>query len=127
MYEGLKYFYLFIIGVSVVMLLICYVFMMMNLVYLECKFFKIFLYVNDMLLLFFGIGLIFIIGFILFIVVVLWMIEKFICVLVYIVLGFFVLKLGCNKLLCSFVFFGVLGWLVMVGKIVVVKVLILFG
>ncbi|EEY44648.1 protein SirB2 [Vibrio mimicus VM223] len=55
------------------------------------------------------------------------MTEKFTCVLAYIALGFFTLKLGRNKLLRSFAFFGALGWLAMAGKIAVTKAPILFG
>lgn len=40
MYEGLKHFHLFTIGVSVVMLSIRYVLMMMNSAHLERKFFQ---------------------------------------------------------------------------------------
>lgn len=39
----------------------------------------------------------------------------------------FALKLGRNKLLRSFAFFGALGWLAMAGKIAVAKAPILFG
>ncbi|MCX9562652.1 SirB2 family protein, partial [Vibrio cholerae] len=99
MYEGLKHFHLFTIGVSVVMLSIRYVLMMMNSAHLERKFFKIFPHVNDTLLLLSGIGLIFITGFIPFTAAAPWMTEKFTCVLAYIALGFFALKLGRNKLL----------------------------
>lgn len=106
MYEGLKHFHLFTIGVSVVMLSIRYVLMMMNSAHLERKFFKIFPHVNDTLLLLSGIGLIFITGFIPFTAAAPWMTEKFTCVLAYIALGFFALKLGRNKLLRSFAFFG---------------------
>ncbi|GHX58157.1 hypothetical protein VCSRO206_2903 [Vibrio cholerae] len=127
MYEGLKHFHLFTIGVSAMMLSIRYVLMMINSAHLERKFFKIFPHVNDTFLLLSGVGLIFITGFIPFTPAAPWMTEKFTCVLAYIALGFFTLKLGRNKLLRSFAFFGALGWLAMAGKIAVTKAPILFG
>ncbi|MGL5429818.1 MAG: SirB2 family protein [Vibrio sp.] len=127
MYEGLKHFHLLTIGVSAMLLSIRYVLMMIDSVHLECNFFKIFPHVNDTLLLLSGIALVMITGFIPFTDAAPWMTEKFTCVLAYIALGFFALKLGRNKLLRSFAFFGALGWLAMAGKIAVAKAPLLFS
>ncbi|MGL4380799.1 MAG: SirB2 family protein [Vibrio sp.] len=127
MYEGLKHFHLLTIGVSAMLLSIRYVLMMIDSVHLERKFFKIFPHVNDTLLLLSGIALVMITGFIPFTDAAPWMTEKFTCVLAYISLGFFALKLGRNKLLRSFAFFGALGWLAMAGKIAVAKAPLLFS
>ncbi|POF47042.1 SirB2 family protein, partial [Vibrio vulnificus] len=48
-------------------------------------------------------------------------------VMAYIALGFFALKLGKNKLLRTFSFFGALGWLAMAGKLAVSKTPMFFG
>ncbi|QIL84874.1 SirB2 family protein [Vibrio sp. HDW18] len=127
MYEGLKHFHLLTIGVSAMLLSIRYVLMMIDSVHLERKFFKFFPHINDTLLLLSGIALVMITGFIPFTDAAPWMTEKFTCVLAYIALGFFALKLGRNKLLRSFAFFGALGWLAMAGKIAIAKAPLLFS
>jgi uncharacterized membrane protein SirB2 len=84
-------------------------------------------HINDSLLLLSGIGLIFITGFIPFTPAAPWLTEKLTCVMAYIALGFFALKLGKNKLLRVFSFFGALGWLAMAGKIAMTKTPTFFG
>lgn len=127
MYEGLKHFHLLTIALSATLLSVRYAMMMANSNLLEKKFFKVFPHINDTALLLSGVILIFITGFIPFTPATPWMTEKFTCVLAYIALGFFALKLGKNKLLRTFSFFGALGWLAMAGKIAVTKTPILFG
>ena len=127
MYEGLKHFHLLTIAISATLLSVRFAMMMANSQLLEKKFFKVFPHINDTCLLLSGIGLIFITGFIPFTPAAPWLTEKITCVLAYIALGFFALKLGKNKLLRTFSFFGALGWLAMAGKVAVTKTTMFFG
>ncbi|AIW14747.1 SirB2 family protein [Vibrio europaeus] len=127
MYEGLKHFHLLTIAISATLLSVRFAMMMANSQLLEKKFFKVFPHINDTCLLLSGIGLIFITGFIPFTPAAPWLTEKITCVLAYIALGFFALKLGKNKLLRTFSFFGALGWLAMAGKVAVTKTPMFFG
>jgi len=127
MYEGLKHFHLLTIAISATLLSVRFAMKMANSNLLEKKFFKVFPHINDTALLLSGIGLIFITGFIPFTPAAPWLTEKITCVLAYIALGFFALKLGKNKLLQIFSFFGALGWLAMAGKVAVSKTPMFFG
>ncbi|KOO14533.1 SirB2 family protein [Vibrio sp. TBV020] len=127
MYEGLKHFHLLTIAISATLLSVRFAMKMANSNLLEKKFFKVFPHINDTALLLSGIGLIFITGFIPFTPAAPWLTEKITCVLAYIALGFFALKLGKNKLLQTFSFFGALGWLAMAGKVAVSKTPMFFG
>ncbi|CAK4068986.1 SirB2 family protein [Vibrio sp. MarTm2] len=127
MYEGLKHFHLLTVALSATLLSVRYALMMANSKLLDKKFFKVFPHINDTFLLISGIYLIVVTGFIPFTAAAPWLTEKITCVLAYIALGFFALKLGKNKLLRTFSFFGALGWLAMAGKIAITKTPILFG
>ncbi len=127
MYEGLKHFHLLTIAISATLLSVRYALMMANSKLLDKKFLKVFPHINDTALLLSGVALIFITGFIPFTDAAPWLTEKLTCVLAYIALGLFALKLGKNKLLRTFSFFGALGWLAIAGKDAVSKTPILFG
>ncbi len=127
MYEGLKHFHLLTIGLSALLLSVRYVLMMMDSELRQHKFLKVFPHIVDTFLLLSGIGLIFMTGFVPFTAAAPWMTDKLTSVLAYIALGFFALKLGRNKLLRTFAFFGALGWLAIAGKIAVTKVPMFFG
>lgn len=127
MYEGLKHFHLLTIAISATLLSVRFALMMANSKLLENKFLKVFPHINDTFLLLSGIYLIVITGFIPFTPAAPWLTEKLTCVLAYIALGFFALKLGRNKLLRTFSFFGALGWLAMAGKVAVTKTPMFFG
>lgn len=121
MYEGLKHFHFLTIALSVLLLSIRYGLMMANSPRLGSKFLKIAPHVVDTLLLLSGIGLIMVTGFVPFTAAAPWLTEKLTCVLAYIALGFFALKIGRNKWLRTFAFFGALGWLLMAGNAAVTK------
>ncbi|MBY8316265.1 SirB2 family protein [Vibrio fluvialis] len=127
MYEGLKHFHLLTIGLSALLLSVRYVLMMMDSELRQHKFLKVFPHIVDTFLLLSGIGLIFVTGFVPFTAAAPWMTDKLTSVLAYIALGFFALKLGRNKLLRTFAFFGALGWLAIAGKIAITKVPMFFG
>lgn len=94
MYEGLKHFHLLTIAISATLLSVRFALMMANSKLLENKFLKVFPHINDTFLLLSGIYLIVITGFIPFTPAAPWLTEKLTCVLAYIALGFFALKLG---------------------------------
>lgn len=121
MYEGLKHFHVLTVAISALMLTIRYALIMANSQLVERKFFKIFPHVNDTFLLLSGVALIMVTGFIPFTPAAPWLTEKLMCVIAYIALGFFAIKLGKNKFIRSLAFFGALGWLAMAGKIAVTK------
>ncbi|UPQ88682.1 SirB2 family protein [Vibrio sinaloensis] len=127
MYEGLKHFHLLTIVISATLLSVRFALMMANSKLLDKKFFKVAPHINDTFLLISGIYLIVVTGFIPFTAAAPWLTEKITCVLAYIALGFFALKLGKNKLLRTFSFFGALGWLAMAGKVAVTKTPMFFG
>ncbi|MEL7293780.1 MAG: SirB2 family protein [Pseudomonadota bacterium] len=127
MYEGLKHFHLLTIVISATLLSVRFALMMANSKLLDKKFFKVAPHINDTFLLISGIYLIVVTGFIPFTAAAPWLTEKITCVLTYIALGFFALKLGKNKLLRTFSFFGALGWLAMAGKVAVTKTPMFFG
>ncbi|RJX71608.1 hypothetical protein DZ860_09565 [Vibrio sinensis] len=127
MYEGLKHFHLLTIALSALLLSVRYVLMMLDSPLLNKKFLKVFPHVNDTFLLLSGVGLILMTGFIPFTPAAPWLTEKLTCVLAYIALGFFTLKLARNKLLRTFAFFGALGWLAMAGKVAMTKTPLFFS
>ncbi|ASW81665.1 hypothetical protein EAY27_00140 [Vibrio anguillarum] len=127
MYEGLKHFHLLTIAISALLLSVRYALMMMDSKLLQHPFLKRFPHINDSLLLLSGIALIVMSGFIPFTPAAPWLTEKLTCVMAYIALGFFALKLGRNKLLRTFAFLGALGWLAMAGKIAIVKTAMFLG
>ncbi len=127
MYEGLIHLHLLTIGISATLLSLRCVLKMTDSNLLETKFLKVVPHVVDSIMVLTGIGLIYVTGFMPFTGVAPWMTEKLTCVLAYIALGFFALKLAKNNLLRTFAFFGALGWLGMAGKVAVTKVPLFFG
>ncbi len=126
MYEGLKHFHLLTIAISATLLSVRFALLLAHSPLREKKFFKIFPHVNDTLLLASGIALSSITGFIPFTAAAPWLTMKITCVLAYIALGFFALKLAKNNMLRIFAFLGALGWLGLAGKIAVTKTPLLF-
>ncbi|OLQ85238.1 hypothetical protein BIY21_19145 [Vibrio ponticus] len=123
MYEGLKHFHLLTIALSATLLSVRFALLLANSELRNNKFLKVFPHINDTALLLSGVALI-----VLFIPwsAAPWLPMKLSCVLAYIALGFFALKLAKNNLLRIFAFLGALGWLGMAGKIAVTKVPALF-
>ncbi|MDW6093557.1 SirB2 family protein [Vibrio rhizosphaerae] len=125
MYLGLKYFHILTIVVSVALFCLRYGLMMLNSQVLHHRFLKVAPHVIDTLLLLSGVALCVVTGFIPFTSEAVWLTEKLMCMLAYIALGVFALKLGKNKLLRSLAFLGALGWVVMAAKISLTKLPIL--
>ncbi len=127
MYTALKHIHLVTIALSATLLSLRFILMMMDSPKRNHKFLKVFPHIVDTALLLTGIGLIMVTGFMPFTEGASWLTNKLTCVLAYIALGFFALKLAKNKLLKTFAFFGALGWLVMAANIAVSKSPHLFG
>ncbi|MGO1298011.1 MAG: SirB2 family protein [Vibrio sp.] len=127
MYEFFKQLHLSTIAISVTLLTVRYILMMMDSPKLNNKFLKVFPHINDTVLLASGVVLVFITGMVPFTAAAPWMASKLMCVVAYIALGVFALKLGRNKLLRTFGFLGALGWLAMAGNIAVTKVPMFFN
>ena len=126
MYEGLKHFHLLTIALSATLLSVRFALLLANSPLREKKFLKVFPHINDPCLLVTGIILSIITGYIPFTEAAPWLTTKITCVLAYIALGFFALKLAKNTLLRIFSFLGALGWLMMAGKIAITKTPFLF-
>ncbi|MGF1908059.1 SirB2 family protein [Vibrio kasasachensis] len=126
MYEGLKHFHLLTVALSATLLSVRFALLLANSPLREKKFLKIFPHINDTCLLVTGIILSVITGFIPFTEAAPWLTTKITCVLAYIALGFFALRVAKNMLLRIFAFLGALGWLMMAGKIAISKTPFLF-
>ncbi|MGR5178940.1 SirB2 family protein [Vibrio parahaemolyticus] len=127
MYEGLKHFHMMTIAISVVLLSVRFGLIVANSAKVNHPFLKRFPHINDSLLLLSGFGLIAITGFIPFTDAAPWMTEKVTCIMAYFALAFFTIKLAKNNLLRTCAFLGALGWLMMAGKIAMLKTPFLMG
>jgi len=123
MYFFVKNIHLLTIAISVALLTLRFGLMITNSSsnLSRSRFLKVFPHINDTVLFLSGVYLIVLTHFIPFTPAAPWLTQKLMCVVVYIVLGFFALKLGKNKWLRIFAFLGALGWLAMAGKIAVTK------
>lgn len=122
MYQILKHFHLLTLIISVSLFCIRYGLMVSDSPYRNHLFFKKVPHINDTLLLISGIGLVMITGFIPLSPAAPWLTNKLLCVVIYIILGFFALHWGKNKLLRHFAFFGALGWFAIVVKVATTKI-----
>ncbi|MDC0611098.1 SirB2 family protein [Vibrio sp.] len=85
------------------------------------RFLKVFPHINDTILLLSGVYLIFLTHFIPFTPAAPWLTQKLFCVVAYILLGVFALKLAKNKFLKVLAFLGAIGWFAMAGHMAVSK------
>ncbi|GAM77877.1 protein sirB2 [Vibrio ishigakensis] len=116
MYVALKHIHLMTIALSAGLFLTQYILMVTNSNLQQKKFIKIAPHVVNSLLLLSGISLLFVTGWVPFAPGSEWLTEKFTCLLAYIALGVFALRMGKNQLLRGFAFLGALGWLVMAAR-----------
>jgi uncharacterized membrane protein SirB2 len=110
-------------SVTISVLLLCFRFILMlkDSPLRQRKWLKVVPHVVDTFLLLSGLYLIVLTRFIPFTPAAPWLTEKLMCVVAYIILGFFALKYGKNKTLRSFAFIGALGWISMAGYLAVIK------
>ncbi|PSW13955.1 invasion protein [Photobacterium sanctipauli] len=121
MYTAVKHLHMIAIALSVLLFVTRYALMMANSTLNEKKFLKITPHIVDTVLLLTGVTLIFITGFMPFTEAGGWLTEKISCVLAYIALGFFALKMQHGKLFKTFAFLGALGWLMAAANIAMTK------
>ncbi|MCQ1057359.1 SirB2 family protein [Photobacterium sp. DNB23_23_1] len=121
MYTAVKHLHMLAIALSVTLFILRYCLMMANSTLSDKKFIKITPHVVDTVLLLTGVTLIFITGFVPFTEAGGWMTQKISCVLAYIALGYFTLKVGSNKVFKTFAFFGSLGWVMAAAQIAMTK------
>ncbi|GAD80293.1 SirB2 family protein [Vibrio ezurae] len=127
MYVALKNIHLILIALSAGLFITQYILMVTQSPLQNKKFIKITPHAVNGLLILSGILLLLVTGWVPFRPGSEWLTEKFTCVLAYIALGVFALKLGKNQLLRGFAFLGALGWLLMAAKIGMTKMPILMG
>lgn len=99
MYVALKHIHLMTIALSAGLFLTQYILMVTNSNLQQKKFIKIAPHVVNSLLLLSGISLLFVTGWVPFAPGSEWLTEKFTCLLAYIALGVFALRMGKNQLL----------------------------
>ncbi|MGF1703900.1 SirB2 family protein [Photobacterium makurazakiensis] len=121
MYTAVKHLHMIAIALSVLLFVVRYCLMMANSTLNEKKFLKITPHVVDTVMLLSGIALILITGFMPFTEAGSWLTQKLSCVLAYIALGFFTLKIGSNKVFKTFAFLGSLGWVMAAANIAMTK------
>ncbi|MGF1683656.1 SirB2 family protein [Photobacterium minamisatsumaniensis] len=121
MYTAVKHLHMIAIALSVLLFVVRYFLMMANSTLNEKKFLKITPHVVDTVMLLSGVALILITGFMPFTEAGSWLTQKLSCVLAYIALGFFTLKIGSNKVFKTFAFLGSLGWVMAAANIAMTK------
>ncbi len=109
-YVQLKHFHLLLIVLSVALFVFRFVLLMKKSPWLKAKWIKIVPHIVDSFLIATGVGLILMTGFIPFTSYGVWMTEKLMCVLAYIVLGYVTLHYSHGTLFRIFAFLGALGW-----------------
>ncbi|CAM4035870.1 MULTISPECIES: SirB2 family protein [Vibrio] len=127
MYVALKNIHLILIALSAGLFITQYILMVSKSPLQNKKFIKVTPHAVNGLLILSGILLLLVTGWVPFKPGSEWLTEKFTCVLAYIALGVFALKMGKNQLLRGFAFLGALGWLLMAAKIGMTKMPILMG
>lgn len=127
MYAGLKHFHLICIALSAGMFLTQYVMLLTKSRWQQVPFMRIAPHAINALLIISGLLLLWVTGWVPFTPGAEWLTEKFTCLLAYIALGVFTLRLAKNNLLRGFAFLGALGWLVMAAKVGITKMPILMG
>lgn len=124
MYLALKHSHLFLVLLSVGFFVVRFVLAWFNSPFMQKKLVKIAPHIIDTLLLGSAVGLMFTISQYPF--VNLWLTEKLVAVVAYILLGVMAFK-GRTKFLRLICFFGALGWLVLVARLAITKTPVLFG
>ncbi|WP_261816869.1 SirB2 family protein [Vibrio gallicus] len=127
MYLILKNIHLMTIALSAGLFITQYILMVRESSLAQLKFMKIAPHAVNGLLILSGGLLLLVTGWVPFTPGAEWLTHKFTCLLAYIALGVFALRMGKNPLLRGFAFLGALGWLVMAAKIAITKAPMLAG
>jgi uncharacterized membrane protein SirB2 len=121
MYFAAKHAHLFFILLSVTLFVIQYVLKVRKSPLLEHRFFKIVPHAVNGALIISGLMMLAVTGYMPFTEGGAWLTEKLTCVLAYIALGVFTMKIAANEGLRAFAFFGALGWLIMAANVTISK------
>ncbi|BDY03628.1 SirB2 family protein [Ferrimonas sp. YFM] len=124
LYPGVKHFHMLMIGMSVTLLTLRFIWSMSGSGFMNRRWVKVFPHVVDTLLLLSGAALCFLIA--QYPGSSPWLTEKLLSLVAYILLGVFAMK-SKGKLLRVLAFFGALGWLGMIAKVAMTKTPILMG
>ncbi|WP_298439937.1 SirB2 family protein [uncultured Ferrimonas sp.] len=123
-YEALKHIHFTVIGASVALFVLRFIWVMKGSAMMEQKWVKFVPHIVDTVLILSGVALMMNTGFspsnsp--------WLFEKMVALVAYIVLGVFTLKLERGKLFRTFAFLGAMGWLFYMAKLAQTKMPILF-
>ncbi|MGL4454323.1 MAG: SirB2 family protein [Plesiomonas sp.] len=121
MYMFLKHLHMTTLAVSVSLLVLRFIWSLCGAKIMQQRWVKIVPHINDTVLLLSGAGLMAVTGFYPFTPHTVWMTEKLLGVVIYILLGFVALKEGKNKVIRLFALLGALGWIWLIAQLAITK------
>ncbi|MGL4544119.1 MAG: SirB2 family protein [Plesiomonas sp.] len=121
MYMFLKHLHMTTLAVSVSLLVLRFIWSLCGAKIMQQRWVKIVPHINDTVLLLSGAGLMVVTGFYPFTPHTVWMTEKLLGVVIYILLGFVALKEGKNKVIRLFALLGALGWIWLIAQLAITK------
>ncbi|MGL5344378.1 MAG: SirB2 family protein [Plesiomonas sp.] len=121
MYMFLKHLHMATLAVSVSLLVLRFIWSLCGAKIMQQRWVKIVPHINDTVLLLSGAGLMVVTGFYPFTPHTVWMTEKLLGVVIYILLGFVALKEGKNKVIRLFALLGALGWIWLIAQLAITK------
>ncbi|MGL4958204.1 MAG: SirB2 family protein [Plesiomonas sp.] len=121
MYMFLKHLHMTTLAVSVSLLVLRFIWSLCGAKIMQRRWVKIVPHINDTVLLLSGAGLMVVTGFYPFTPHTVWMTEKLLGVVIYILLGFVALKEGKNKVIRLFALLGALGWIWLIAQLAITK------
>ncbi|MGL5758764.1 SirB2 family protein [Plesiomonas sp.] len=121
MYMFLKHLHMTTLAISVSLLVLRFIWSFCGAQIMQQRWVKIVPHINDTVLLLSGAGLMVVTGFYPFTPHTVWMTEKLLGVVIYILLGFVALKEGKNKVIRLFALLGALGWIWLIAQLAITK------
>ncbi|MGL5007808.1 MAG: SirB2 family protein [Plesiomonas sp.] len=121
MYTFLKHLHMTTLAISVSLLVLRFIWSFCGAKVMQQRWVKIVPHINDTLVLLSGIGLMIITGFYPFTEQTLWMTDKLLGVVIYILLGFVALKESKNKVIRLAALLGALGWIWLIAQMAITK------
>ncbi|MGL5045877.1 MAG: SirB2 family protein, partial [Plesiomonas sp.] len=117
----LKHLHMTTLAISVSLLVLRFIWSFCGAQIMQQRWVKIVPHINDTVLLLSGAGLMAVTGFYPFTPHTVWMTEKLLGVVIYILLGFVALKEGKNKVIRLFALLGALGWIWLIAQLAITK------
>ncbi len=121
MYMFLKHLHMTTLAISVSLLVLRFIWSLSGAKIMQQRWVKIVPHINDTVLLLSGASLMVVTGFYPFTPHTVWMTEKLLGVVIYILLGFVALKEGKNKVIRLFALLGALGWIWLIAQLAITK------